>query len=298
VVGGQREGQTFNRATRRRITLRDAFDLALSTHWANAKAHRTFVSVANVVCAVLGDSLPLDEVDTRAVVKLKAGMKLRGVSAGTVNRKLAALQKLITLARNDWELDMDMPRIDKETEQRGRLRWLSDSEEVRLLSMVQGHPTYAEYAGLFAFLLDTGCRFSEAIRLPERDIMRDPLAIRLVGTKNGDERVVPLTQRAAALLADRPGEYPWGHLNLDQAERVWKWARVNMGLADDPEFVIHALRHTFASRLVQRGVRIEVVSKLLGHRTVQQTMVYAHLAAHNYQSAVAVLERDAPKRLL
>jgi hypothetical protein len=62
-----------------------------------------------------------------------------------------------------------------------------------------------------------------------------------------------------------------------------------MGLEADAEFVIHALRHTFASRLVQRGVRIEVVSKLLGHKTLQQTMVYAHLAGHNYQSAIDVL---------
>jgi len=288
------EGGTFNRVTKARLTLRDAFDLALSTHWAHAKSHHSIQSVAGIVCLILGADLPLDEVTTQHVVKLKAGMRARGVASGTTNRKLAALQKLITLARHEWGVTMADVRFDKEKEKRGRLRWLSTREETQLLGLVAKHTTHHPYADLFAFLMDTGCRFSEAQRLRGVDVLSSGRQIRLVDTKNGDSRTVPLTERARALVAGQSTETPWGHLSLTQAERAWQWARQTMSLADDKEFVIHALRHTFASRLVQRGVHIEVVSKLLGHRTLQQTMVYAHLAAHNYTDAVAVLEPAAP----
>jgi site-specific recombinase XerD len=66
--------------------------------------------------------------------------------------------------------------------------------------------------------------------------------------------------------------------------------REHLGLDRDEQFVIHALRHTFASRLVQRGVELATVSKLLGHRSLLTTMRYAHLAPHNLQAAVEVLD--------
>ena len=52
----------------------------------------------------------------------------------------------------------------------------------------------------------------------------------------------------------------------------------------------HALRHTFASRLVRKGVPLHVVSKLLGHKRLQETDRYAHLCEENLSDAVQVLE--------
>jgi site-specific recombinase XerD len=65
--------------------------------------------------------------------------------------------------------------------------------------------------------------------------------------------------------------------------------REHLGLENDSQFVIHSLRHTFASRLVQRGVELQVVAKLLGHRSILTTMRYAHLAPQNLADAVKVL---------
>jgi site-specific recombinase XerD len=63
-----------------------------------------------------------------------------------------------------------------------------------------------------------------------------------------------------------------------------------MGLGEDNQFVPHALRHTCASRLVQRGVPLKVVQEWLGHKTILTTMRYAHLAQSNLMSAMQVLE--------
>jgi site-specific recombinase XerD len=49
---------------------------------------------------------------------------------------------------------------------------------------------------------------------------------------------------------------------------------------------IHTLRHTYASHLVQNGVDLYTVSKLLGHTTIKTTQIYAHLAPHSLIAAI------------
>ena len=66
-----------------------------------------------------------------------------------------------------------------------------------------------------------------------------------------------------------------------------------MGLAEDDGFVPHALRHTWASRLIQRGVSLRVVQEWLGHKTITVTMRYAHLSPKSLLAAVSVLEAPA-----
>ena len=63
-----------------------------------------------------------------------------------------------------------------------------------------------------------------------------------------------------------------------------------MSLMDDSHFVPHICRHTFASRLVQRGVGITVVQQLCGHKTLEITLRYAHLAPSNLDEAIKKLE--------
>jgi integrase len=53
------------------------------------------------------------------------------------------------------------------------------------------------------------------------------------------------------------------------------------------DFTFHDLRHTFASWLVMSGVDLATVSTLMGHRTIQMTMRYAHLAPDYLAEAVA-----------
>ena len=70
--------------------------------------------------------------------------------------------------------------------------------------------------------------------------------------------------------------------------RIVEKSGLNDGVTDRiHKVVFHTLRHTFASWLIQKGVTLEVVSKLLGHSSLQMTMRYAHLDPVN-QSVQAV----------
>ena len=64
-----------------------------------------------------------------------------------------------------------------------------------------------------------------------------------------------------------------------------------VGLGDDKDVVPHILRHTCASRLVQGGIDIRRVQMWLGHQTLSMTMRYAHLASHDLEMCIPVLER-------
>lgn len=58
----------------------------------------------------------------------------------------------------------------------------------------------------------------------------------------------------------------------------------------NPKLNFHSLRHTFASWLVQRGVSIYHVSKLLGHADIKTTEIYAHVRAEDLRASVELLE--------
>ncbi len=71
--------------------------------------------------------------------------------------------------------------------------------------------------------------------------------------------------------------------------RAFKTACNKVGIAD---FRWHDLRHDFASQLVQRGVDLFLVQKLLGHKDGRMTQKYAHLKPENLQSAISVLDKN------
>jgi site-specific recombinase XerD len=73
-------------------------------------------------------------------------------------------------------------------------------------------------------------------------------------------------------------------------EQAVKESGLNDGIKDSRHKVVfHTLRHTFASWLVQDGVKLEVVSQLLGHSSLNITMRYAHLAPSQGKSAVNLI---------
>jgi integrase len=73
----------------------------------------------------------------------------------------------------------------------------------------------------------------------------------------------------------------------------WDRLRVRMGMEEDPNFVPHILRPTCASRLVQKGVHLQVVKEWMGHKAIQTTLRYAHLAPKQLHDAVKLLDQAA-----
>ena len=80
--------------------------------------------------------------------------------------------------------------------------------------------------------------------------------------------------------------YVFGSSNWNSFRSAWETA-VRVARLDDVRF--HTLRHTFASWLVQSGVNLQEIQRLLGHRSLAMTLRYGHLAPESQRLAVAKL---------
>jgi len=262
-------------------TVADALTLALGTHYAGTKNWRNAEGIAKTLAAHLGE-YKLDQMTGKIVSKYVAHCRKVGNSDATISRKLSMLTVAFRLAIAEGWMDY-VPEKPMLAGSKVRHRELTKAEEYQL--MVHSE----EWASsLWYFLLDTGARVSEVLKLTEDDRVK-ALARQVVtfrDTKNGKDRAVPLTERATRLL----WAWPWQGRSARQVSFAWEQARQKMGLRQDPGFVVHCLRHTCASRLLQGGVELPVVSKWLGHSSTKVTERYAHLRTEDLRSAVSVLE--------
>ncbi|MCX7706037.1 MAG: site-specific integrase, partial [bacterium] len=85
-----------------------------------------------------------------------------------------------------------------------------------------------------------------------------------------------------------PGENG-GHISPHYISHLFQKSIKKAGIKD---FRFHDLRHTFASRLVMRGVDLRTVQELLGHKSFNMTLRYSHLAPEHKRKAVEILEKS------
>jgi len=217
-----------------------------------------------------------------------------GIKGATVNRYLATIKTLLRHHRQPWE------HIQLKKESKGRIRVLSRDEEGMVVSLLRDtvHNSkrchFPEVADLVEVLVDTGCRLSEVLDLRYDDINFEANLITIWINKGDKPRSIPMTKRVGTLLQTRKineASKPFT-IDRDQAENAWTWVRKTMGLSGDTEFVMHALRHTTATRLIDKGIDLYTVKEWLGHSTIQVTERYAHLNPDKLVHAVHVLQNS------
>jgi len=220
--------------------------------------------------------------------RLTGELRKRGNSNATINRKMAALSKLLRKAFKMGDL-FSLPEFRRQKEKAGRIRFLEDDEEERLFEAIRAKDEH--YWGLCVFLIDTGARLGEGIGLRWNDIHEKRATFWI--TKSGRSRTVPMTDRAADAVTAQKGRPDGPFADIDQQRFRWIWngAKQEVGLGSDDDVVPHVLRHTCASRLVRGGIDIRRVQMWLGHQTLQMTMRYAHLASHDLDICIPILER-------
>ncbi len=284
------------------VSLKELLDKTYDRFWKGSKAESTTLANAQAVVKVLGDQTNPATLKVGDVDFLVGKLKAEGLSGGTINRKLAALSKMLKFGKQRGWVE-NVPHIQRQRESEHRIRWVTDEEEVALLKWCDFYG-WSELRDLFTVLVDSGLRISEALALTWADL--DNGWIRVWISKGGRARSVPMTDRVAVIFKRRQEEAITNKtatgftfdkvftLDRHQADKRWDTIREKMNLARDGQFVIHALRHTCASRLVQRGVDLPSVQQIMGHSAVTTTMRYAHLAPQNLVNAISALQGGKP----
>ena len=243
-----------------------------------------------MILSLLGD-IPLHKIDDDAIALLKKKLAARVIETGTVNRYLAALKTILKFKRQSCE------HIKLGKESKGRIRVVTREEEARVVDLLRNSDHhkrrwfYPDVADLVEIQVDTGMRLGETLKLKYEEVNYESNLIHIWINKGNKPRSIPMTKRVAAILKRRQtndANKPFT-LTQYQADKAWAWCRKEIGLVDD-EFVIHALRHTCASRLVNAGIDLYVVKEWLGHSSIQVTERYAHLSPAKLAEAALALD--------
>jgi len=189
----------------------------------------------------------------------------------------------------------------------------SPARKVKLLRTTSSHPRYFEEEEVALILADetakwardahmgfllTGCRANEEANLEWTDIDFEGRKIiirpkEFWKPKGLEERTIPMHRELFRLLADKPRLSRWvftkqddGKLNIHSLETRFRRQLDRLGIKNAN---LHTWRHTFASYLMMRSGNIRAIQKLLGHKSIKTTEIYAHLSDKHLHHVVSML---------
>ena len=293
------EGKFFDKPKEDAKTFSELMERYLTEHASRRTQSRRYAIMVKNLKRFFGNP-KLTEITPKSIVAFKNKRYGDGVTPATINRELAMLKKAFNLACREWEWAKDNPvcRVSMEREQNTRDRWLTDDEEQRLLA------ASAPYVrDLILFAINTGMRRGEILSLTWAGVDLTRRTVTVFKSKNGERRTIPANQAVMDLLLEkrrlkeltkRPVPdvvfasetgTPIDGSNLRRGFLIaLKAARIT-------DLHFHDLRHTFATRLVQAGVDLYKVQRLLGHKSPSKTQRYAHHYPESLRDGVEILDR-------
>ncbi|WP_066095045.1 site-specific integrase [Xanthomonas massiliensis] len=281
--GVYRDRSQAERFTLGEILIRYGKEVSPLKKSADAEASRIAFLLRYPIAQIrLSDLRPTDIADFR-------DCRLQEVTGSTVIRDLTLISHAINIARKEWGIVMENPctLIRRPKENKPRKRRLSPKEEQRLLAeleLSQRTPEGTWLPGgcrnewmkpLVIMAIETAMRRGELLQLKWTDVFLEERFVRLDDSKNGHGRDVPLSSRAAAVLADLPRD-PSGRVfpvTGEALKQSFTRAAVRAGLGD---LHFHDLRHEATSRIAPKLGNVLELSAVTGHMSLQMLKRYFH----------------------
>ena len=233
--------------------------------------------------------------DAAALQRL--GEQWMTLNRASVARKSSVLRRFFAFLEEE-RIRRDDPSdaLPRPATQRALPKTLSHADIGRLFEALEarrteraGDPLTLRLIALIELLYGSGLRATELVSLPRHALRGDQPFLILRG-KGGRERLVPISDRARAAVAEWsvhvPGDQPWlfpsGHGFLSRV-RLFQLLRELAAEAGIPPSRIspHVLRHAFATHLLEGGADLRALQTMLGHADIATTQIYTHVnSAH------------------
>ncbi|RJQ44986.1 MAG: site-specific integrase [Gaiellales bacterium] len=291
------EGKFFEVLEEKTRTFDELMDRFLSEHVVKRSSQRAYEGFVKRLKTFFAGRF-LADITPRSIAEYKVYRYDSGVKPATINRELAAMKKAFNLAVKEWEWCRANPvcRISLDRENNQRDRWLTDGEEKRLLRAAK---PWAREVILFA--LHTGMRLGEILALTWEGVDLFRRTVTVFRSKNGERRTIPVNHTVLELLKDKARKQPnplntvfqsqaGTPIDANNLRRAFRSA-CGEKKAKIENLHFHDLRHTFATRLVQAGVDLYKVQRLLGHKSPTMTQRYAHHYPESLRDGVEILDR-------
>jgi site-specific recombinase XerD len=256
----------------------------MTIHHLSPKTQHHYIRIVKNFSDFLGHS------PTRAsfedIRRFQLSLASKGLGVPSINGAMTALRFFFKITLRTGDL---MEEVVYAREPRRLPVVLSPEEVGRMLAAT----TNIKHKAALSLTYATGLRASEVVSLKISDIDRDRMVIRVEQGKGKKDRYVMLSSYLLELLRDWwrvgrktkeivPGQ-PWlfpgysrQHLSARQLHRIVRAAAARAGVAK--RVGVHTLRHSFATHLLENRTDIRIIQVLLGHKKLDTTAVYTHVA--------------------
>jgi integrase/recombinase XerC/integrase/recombinase XerD len=290
----------------------DAFDADLRRRAVAAKTRRAYAAdTRDFARWSSAHGLAPAAIEVRALRRYVASLSEQGRAPSTVARKLAALRGVFRTQIELGERSENPAELLSSPKRAQRLpRVLKAAEIAQLLDRIPATtPLQLRDRALFELAYGSGLRAEELVMLDRESVDFDAEAVRVEG-KGSKTRLVPVgehavralecyLQRARAVLAvdSEPALFlskSGRRLGTsDVRRRLRTWSRLAAGRAPALSGAHpHALRHSFATHLLEGGADLRAIQEMLGHASISTTQVYTRVESARLRSAY---ERAHPR---
>jgi len=233
-----------------------------------------------------------------------AGLNSAGKARASVARKLSALKTFVRYLRREDAIEHDPTAMAVAPKRDQTIPvFLSEPEMTRLIETPDtGDPLGRRDRAILELFYASGLRLSELVAVDLEDLNLSGRMVRVMG-KGRKERLLPFNQSAAdairAWMKDRAKiaktdalfvNYRGRRLTDRSVDRLLRKyvARCSTRMGISP----HALRHSFATHLLQRGADLRAIQELLGHAALSTTQRYTHV---NAAQLIEVYRKSHPR---
>jgi|WetSurMetagenome_2_1015567.scaffolds.fasta_scaffold349325_1 integrase/recombinase XerD len=261
------------------------------------KTFETYVNAFRKWKEIMGETV-LEEISPQSIEMFKAKCLSSGLAPETTSVYFRSLKTLFNKALEMGMLTGTNPFSDAKSVKVPIKppQWITEDDHKLLLKILKGNGRKGTETArrLFTFLFHTGLRSGECLSLRIEDIDLENKTILVHSSKTNTVRGVPLNSDALFVLKRQIEVYElksgriWNN-TVNGASQAFRKAKKRAGITKDISF--YSYRHSFATRLLKKGVPLITVSRLLGHQIISTTArFYSGYDTEQFKDAVKLLE--------
>jgi site-specific recombinase XerD len=234
-------------------------------------------------------NIPFYEINLAWINKYKAYLKtVKKNQETTVASNMASIKKFLGIAEK-YGVKLQIKICDIEVgSTKGNRTYLNENELKKCFSYYSSDfitDRNKLILGYFLFSCMTGLRISNVQRLTRQEVEQKD--IQLIMVKGNKDRIISLNAGARKLVEENENlfvkKFADQHIN-DELKKIMR----NLGITKKISF--HCARHTFATSFLKVGGKVEMLKELLGHSSINQTMIYVHIVQADANKEIFLLD--------
>lgn len=274
----------------------------------NKKSYKSDVYALKIVVGYFGANTVVQTITPTKIEEFKEYLRTeRNSKNSTINHYLVLLGKMFNIGiDNELIRNNPLQKVSKLREDNNKIRYLTKEEEQRLFTEIEREyevldrgtrqkkkvKPYLYLKPIITTALQTGMRRGEILNLKWSNIDFAQGFIELLETKSGKSRKIPISVTLQKVFdnIEKTSEYVFVNPKTNQPYiDLKKSFHTVLEKAEIENFRFHDLRHTVATRLVEKGIDLTVVQEILGHSQVTTTQRYTHPVPQRKLDAINVL---------